>query len=188
MPPASGYAGKEAGSPDLVAVIAEVEQVASTRPPASTVGPREAAGRPADRRPPPIAPRLEVLSLTAIGGATRPRDIEDSWWKALGWTVAPWRGSPAQAVPEHIRFLVNNLPSAVDSYESVGQDIDDLRKLHAECTAAAANERRPGRVSIGRCPARLDDGHLRRADLTASAASHRVRCGTCGARWETLGE
>ncbi|MBP2364015.1 MULTISPECIES: hypothetical protein [Streptomyces] len=88
-------------------------------------------------------------------------------------------------MPEHIRFLVNNLPSAVDSYESVGQDIDDLRKLHAECTAAAANERRPGRVSIGRCPARLDDGHLRRADLTASAASHRVRC---GARWETLGE
>ncbi|MGW0780342.1 hypothetical protein [Streptomyces sp. NPDC002913] len=138
---------------------------------------------------PPIPPRLEVLALTAAGGvATRLRDIEDAWRKALGWTVAPWRGSPAQAVPEHLKFLVNNLPWAVDSYDSVGQDIDDLRKLHAECVAVAANERRPGHVKIGRCPARYDDGTLCRAELTANAGSHRVRCGQCGSRWETLGE
>ncbi|MEI5032406.1 hypothetical protein RB201_04195 [Streptomyces sp. S1A(2023)] len=100
-----------------------------------------------------------------------------------------WRTQTAgKAVPEHLKFLVNNLPWAVSSYESVGQDIDDLRRLHAECVAVAANEHRPGRVSIGRCPARYDDGTLCRADLTATASSHRVRCGTCGARWETLGE
>ncbi|MCX4605482.1 hypothetical protein OG402_33995 [Streptomyces anulatus] len=152
-------------------------------------GARRPGGATSGSRTPPIPPRLEVLTLTANGGvATRLRDIEDSWRKALGWTVAPWRGSPLQAAPEHLRFLANNLPWAVDSYESVGQDIDDLRKLHAECTAVAANEHRPGRVSIGRCPTRDDDGTPCRADLTATASSHRVRCGTCGARWETLGE
>lgn len=152
-------------------------------------GARRPGGATSGSRTPPIPPRLEVLTLTAVGGvATRLRDIEDSWRKALGWTVAPWRGSPVQAVPEHIKFLTNNLPWAVYSYESVGQDIDDLRRLHAECVAVAANEHRPGRVNIGRCPTRGEDGTLCRADLTATASSHRVHCGQCGARWETLGE
>ncbi|MET8378031.1 hypothetical protein [Streptomyces microflavus] len=152
-------------------------------------GARRPGGATSGSRTPPIPLRLEVLALTANGGvATRLRDIEDSWRKALGWTVAPWRGSPVQAVPELLRFLTNNLPWAVCSYESVGQDIDDLRRLHTECTAVAANEHRPGRVNIGRCPARYDDGSLCQADLTATASSHRVHCGACGARWETLGE
>lgn len=152
-------------------------------------GAARGGGATSGSKNPPIPPRLEVLALTANGGvATRLRDIEDAWRKALGWTVAPWRGSPAQAVPEHLRFLVNNLPWAVDSYDSVGQDIDDLRKLHAECTAVAANEHRPGRVSIGRCPTRGDDGTPCRAELTATASSHRVHCGQCGTRWETLND
>ncbi|MFI2081450.1 hypothetical protein ACH43Y_14020 [Streptomyces rubiginosohelvolus] len=100
-----------------------------------------------------------------------------------------WRTQTAsRAVPAHLTFLANNLPWAVSSYESIGQDIDDLRRLHAECVAVAANEHRPGRVQIGRCPTRGDDGTLCRADLTATASSHRVHCGQCGARWETLGE
>lgn len=109
---------------------------------------------------------------------------------AKGDRVYPhWRSQAApQAVPERIKFLINNLPWAVDSYESVGQDIDDLRRLHAECTAVAANEHRPGRVKIGRCPTRLDDGHLCRAELTATASSHRVHCGQCGTKWETLND
>jgi hypothetical protein len=136
----------------------------------------------------PIPPRLEVLALVGPGGvAARLRDIEDSWRKALGWTVAPWRGSPAQAVPQHATFLTNNLLWACSSYESAGQDIDDLRTLHAECTAIANHERRPGRVAIGLCPTRTDDA-LCGQPLTATAASHRVRCGTCGTRWETLDE
>jgi len=151
-------------------------------------GATRGGGTTSGSKTPPIPPRLEVLALTANGGvATRLRDIEDAWRAALGWTVAPWRGSPAQAVPKHIEFLVNNLPWAVDSYDSVGQDIDDIRKLHAECVAVAANEHRPGRVKIGRCPVHTDDG-LCRAELTATASSHRVRCGTCGTRWETLGD
>lgn len=137
-------------------------------------------------RVPPIPPRIEVLTLTGPGGvAARLRDIEDAWRAALGWTIAPWRGSPAQAVPEHVRFLINNLPWACDSYDSIGQDIDDLRRLHAEATAAISRERRPGRVQTGLCPASLEDG-LCSAQLTATSASHRIRCQTCGTEWDGL--
>ena len=58
----------------------------------------------------------------------------------------------------------------------------EIRKLHAECEAIVNDERKPGRVQIGPCPVQLDDGHCRQ-QLTASAASHRVRCSACGARW-----
>lgn len=137
---------------------------------------------------PPIPPRLEVLALVGPGGvAARLSAIEDSWRAALGWTVAPWRGSPAQAVPHLTGFLANNLLWACSSYEEVGQDIDDLRRLHAECTALVNDERRPGRVQIGNCPVRVDDGWCW-TPLTARADSHRIHCGACGARWETLGE
>lgn len=151
-------------------------------------GARRIGGGSSGSKTPPIPPRLEVLALVGPGGvAARLRDIEDSWRKALDWTVAPWRGSPAQAVPQHAEFLGNNLLWACSSYESVGQDIDDLRRLHGECLAIVNDERKPGRVAIGLCPVQLDDG-LCGQQLTASAASHRVRCGNCGARWETLGE
>lgn len=143
---------------------------------------------PSGSKTPPIPPRLDVLNLVGPGGiAARLRDIEDAWRNTLGWTVAPWRGSPAEAVPQHVAFLANNLLWACERYEAVGQDIDDLRKLHAECSALVANERRPGRVQIGACPIPVEEGWCGAA-LTASTGSHRVRCGGCGARWEGLGE
>ncbi|MFJ4785124.1 hypothetical protein [Streptomyces sp. NPDC088794] len=139
-------------------------------------------------RTPPIPPRLEVLTLVGPGGvAARLSAIEDAWRQTLGWTVASWRGSPAQAMPQLVAFLANNLLWACGSYEEVGQDIDELRRLHGEMKAVADDERRPGRVQIGNCPVRVDDG-LCWTPLTASAASHRVRCGGCGTRWETIGE
>jgi len=146
------------------------------------------AGPTAGTRTPPIPPRLDVLNLVSPGGmASRLAAIEDSWRATLGWSIAPWRGSPAQSIPHHVAFLANNLLWACSSYEEVGQDIDDLRRLHGECTALVNDERRPGRVQIGNCPVTVDDG-LCWTPLTASAASHRVRCGGCGSRWETLGE
>jgi hypothetical protein len=168
---------------ELPALFAQLNTTAALMRGASRIG-----GGSTGSKTPPIPPRLEVLALVGPGGvAARLRDIEDSWRKALGWTVAPWRGSPAQAVPAHATFLANNLLWACSSYESTGQDVDDLRKLHGECTAIVNNERKPGRVAIGLCPARVDDT-LCGQQLTATAASHRVRCGTCGTRWETLGE
>jgi hypothetical protein len=139
-------------------------------------------------RTPPIPPRLDVLNLVSPGGiAARLSAIEDAWRATLGWTIAPWRGSPAQAIPHHVEFLGNNLLWACSSYEAVGQDIGDLRRLHGECTALVNDERRPGRVQIGNCPVRVGDGYCW-APLTARADSHRVHCGGCGGRWETLGE
>jgi DNA-directed RNA polymerase subunit RPC12/RpoP len=139
-------------------------------------------------RTPPIPPRLDVLNLVSPGGiAARLSAIEDAWRAELGWTIAPWRGSPRQAIPQHVEFLANNLLWACSSYEAVGQDIDDLRRLHGECTALVNDERRPGRVQIGNCPVPVGD-ELCWTPLSATAASHRVRCGGCGSRWETLGE
>ena len=146
---------------------------------------------------PPIPPRLDVLNLVAAGGvAARLQAIEDSWRVALGRRIehrtdrvrlfATWRSHPTTAVPEHIAFLKINLQRAADSYESVAQDVEEIRRLHAECTAAVANERRPGRVQTGLCPVRVND-QLCRAQLTAVATSHRIRCGTCGTEWADLG-
>jgi DNA-directed RNA polymerase subunit RPC12/RpoP len=149
-------------------------------------GARKPGSATSGSRTPPIPPRLEVLTLTGPGGAAaRLAAIEDAWRQALGWTVAPWRGSPAQAVPEHARFLINNLPWACDSYDSIGQDIDDLRRLHAEATAAVSGERKPGRVQTGLCPVPLEAGPCGQ-QLTATAASHRIRCSTCGTEWDGL--
>ncbi|MGW0905008.1 hypothetical protein [Streptomyces sp. NPDC002853] len=151
-------------------------------------GARRIDGGAGGSKTPPIPPRLEVLALVGPGGvAARLSAIEDSWRQALGWTVAPWRGSPAQAIPPLAKFLADNLLWACGGYESVGDDVEAVRILHAECAAIVNDERKPGRVQIGLCPVQLDDGHCRQ-QLTASAASHRVRCGNCGTRWETLGE
>lgn len=150
-------------------------------------GARKVGAATSGSRVPPIPPRLEVLSLVAAGGvATRLRDIEDAWRKALGWTVAPWRGGPAEAVPEHAKFLINNLPWACDAYDSIGQDIDDIRRLHAECTTALTGERRPGRVNVGLCPITDEAGDPCGTQLTASAGSPRIQCGNCGTEWPDM--
>lgn len=161
-------------------------------------GARRSGGGGSGTKTPPIPPRLEVLSLVGPGGvAVRLQAIEDSWRQALGWGIearsdgrrvfAAWRTDPARAVPEHAKFLLNNLPWAVERYESIGQDIDELRKLHGEMKAIADHEQRPGRVKIGLCPTLNDTGPCA-APLTARADSHRVHCGSCDSRWETLGE
>ncbi|MEU5976364.1 hypothetical protein [Streptomyces sp. NPDC047315] len=140
-------------------------------------------------RTPPIPPRLDVLALTGPGGVgARLAAVEDSWRTALGWTVAPWRGSPVQAVPEHVRFLVNNLPWACSEYESVGDDVVELRRLAAECRAALDGSGRPGRVRVGSCPAVVEGARVCGEALTATAENLRIRCRSCGARWETLEE
>lgn len=135
-------------------------------------------------RVPPIPPRLEVLTLTGPGGvAARLAAIEDAWRQALGRRIGTWAGSPAQAVPVHINFLVINLQRACEQYDSVGQDIDDIRRLHAEVTAALSAERRPGRVQIGPCPVQVEGG-LCGMPLTATVASSFVRCPNCEAEWD----
>ncbi|SES03653.1 hypothetical protein [Streptomyces qinglanensis] len=144
-------------------------------------------GNVSGSRTPPIPPDVRVLNLVAPGGAaTRLAAIEDAWRQALGWTMAPWRGNARQAVPEHVRFLVNNLPWAVDAYESVGQDVEEVRQLHAELGAALDPTKRAGRVKVGLCPIAYDDGTQCGAQLTASTGSPRIRCGDCGSEWPDM--
>lgn len=139
---------------------------------------------PSGSKTPPIPPRIDVLNLVGPGGiAARLRDIEDAWRAVLGWTVAPWRGSPAEAIPQHASFLANNLLWACSSYEPVGQDIDDLRRLHGEVKAAAERKPKFGNVKIGLCPVRLDDGPCGE-QLYASARSFKTACVSCGSAWK----
>ncbi|WP_435601334.1 hypothetical protein [Streptomyces sp. C10-9-1] len=147
----------------------------------------------------PVPTNPAVLSLLGPGGiAHRLLAIEDSWRIALGrpielrtdgWRVfAPWRSYPPLAVPEHVNFLVINLERACERYDSVGQDIDDVRRLHAECEAALEGGH-PGRVPTGTCPTLISspDGPRRcAAELTATTTNHRIRCTACGTRWDGL--
>lgn len=160
-------------------------------------GSRSASSGPTGTRTPPLPLNATVLNLAAAGGvATRLQAIEDSWRQALGWAIeprsdsrivfAPWRVDPARDVPARIKFLGNNLLWACSSYESVGDDLEEIRRLHAECTAALSGDRRPGRVKVGYCPARYDTGERCQQPLTATAANHRIRCGGCGARWDDM--
>lgn len=135
-------------------------------------------------RVPPIPPRLEVLALTGPGGvAARLVAIEDAWRAALGRRIGIWAGSPAQAVPVHVSFLVINLQWACEQYESVGQDIDDIRRLYGEITAALSSDPKPGRVKIGLCPTRIESAWCA-TQLTASARSFKTECLSCGTAWE----
>ncbi|WP_405536912.1 hypothetical protein [Streptomyces antimycoticus] len=159
-------------------------------------GARRGGAPTSGSRTPPIPPRLEVLSLAANGGAaTRLQAIEDSWRQALGWGLelrrndlhvfASWRSDPRRDVPARIRFLINNLPWACDDYDSVGQDIEEIRRLHAECKQALSHDRKPGRVNVGHCPIQID-GETCGAQLTATAANSHIRCGNCGTQWDDM--
>lgn len=135
----------------------------------------------------PVPLRLDVLALTAAGGvATRLQALEDAWRGALGRHIATWAGSPAQAVPVHVDFLRINLQWAAEQYDGVAEDFVEMRRLRAEMVAALSATARPARIGIGPCPTRLEDGSLCGAPLATTAASHRVRCSACGARWEDV--
>jgi len=147
-------------------------------------GSRSSGGLASGSKTPPIPPRLEVLALVGPGGiAARLSAIEDSWRKAFNRRVATWAGSPREAVPAHAHFLAINLRRACEEYESVGQDIDDLRRLHGECKALVEQKPRAGQVKIGLCPA-IVEGRRCFEQLYASTRSFKTACPKCGAAWE----
>lgn len=143
----------------------------------------------------PVPLRLDVLNLTGPGGiATRLQAIEDSWRKAFGRRIElgvtdglrvypSWRANPAHTIPGHIAFLAINLQKACEEYESIGQDINTIRVLHAECTAPVENKPRTGQVKIGLCPVRGENGPCA-TQLTATTRSFTTQCPTCGTTWE----
>lgn len=178
----------------LPALFAQLNQTAALIP-----GARKTSGAaPSGSRTAPLPLRLDVIDLVGPGGiATRLQAIEDSWRQALGRRIQPatdgvrifasWRSNPARAVPGHVEFLVINLQRACEQYESIGQDIDDIRQLHATCTAIVEQKPKIGSVKIGVCPVSIDDGRCAE-QLYASARSFKTVCQTCGTTWEGVHE
>ncbi|MFH8616206.1 hypothetical protein ACH4E8_14180 [Streptomyces sp. NPDC017979] len=82
-------------------------------------------------------------------------------------------------MPEHVRFSANNLLWACSEYESVGDDVAELRRLAAERRAALEGSGRPGPVRVGSCPAVVEGAECGEV-LTATADSLRIRCRSCG--------
>jgi hypothetical protein len=158
---------------ELPALFARINSTA-----ALVRGSRRGTGMPTGSRVPPIP-----LNLAAAGGvATRLQVIEDAWRQTLGWTVTPWRGNSGQSLPRQIEFLSNNLGWACERYEEVGQDVEEIRRVHAECTAALSPDRRIGPIRIGACPVLTVDGPCKR-QLTASTRKEAIKCQGCGTEW-----
>jgi DNA-directed RNA polymerase subunit RPC12/RpoP len=145
----------------------------------------------------PMPLRLDVITLSAAGGIpTRLQAIEDAWRLARGFTIRPntdgtrifasWRTNPAHATSTHTRFLRMNLSWACTTYGEIGQDLQEIRRLHTEATTALSPDPRPGRIQVGTCPTLLPDHTACGARLTASTTDQRIRCHTCGARWAGL--
>lgn len=166
----------------------------------STSTPGEHRGGGTGGRAAPIPLRLDTLNLTAGGGAaTRLCAIEDAWRLALGRRIpvrrdtvrvfAAWRANPAADVPEHVNFLRINLERACESYPEVADDLNEIRRIHGECRAALDPGARGRRIAIGPCPI-TPAGATQPCGtpLTATTANHRVRCGTCGTRWDGLAD
>lgn len=138
---------------------------------------------------------LGALCLVGPGGvATRLQAIEDSWRGALGRrriipqdavrVFAPWRTHPASAVPGHLAFLRFNLDWAARSYESVNDDVEEIRALHRECTTALDPSPRPRPVKVGLCPATLAHGARCGTQLTVRPPASVIRCTGCGMTWD----
>jgi hypothetical protein len=154
----------------------------------TTQGPSAGRRAPNGAHTAPLPLRLHPLTLTATGGvSTRLQAIEDSWRAARGRRLAPWAGSPHQAVTAHLAFLRINLDWACESYPEIAQDIDELRRLANEMTTALDPGPSSIRIQIGSCPALPDDATTPcGTPLTASTSTHSVRCDTCGTRWDGL--
>ena len=156
-------------------------------------GARTASIGSSGSRTAPIPPRLDALALVGPGGvAAELQAIEDAWRIALGRAIAPrsdgvrlfasWRSHPATAVPEHATFLRFNLQRACERYESIGQDIETLRRLHAKCKAVIERKPKTGNVKIGLCPEPLEGGRCFE-QLFATTRSFQTTCGNCGTSW-----
>ena len=138
--------------------------------------------------------KLDALirdAMTKFNGLSAEEKRDHRRAQAISWVYGEMclsRTDPDDPITrEEENAMKEQIADIYDRRNAEQKDIDEIRTLHAECAAIVIDERKPGRVAIGLCPAQLDDGFCR-APLTASAASHRVRCSACGGRWETLGE
>jgi hypothetical protein len=144
--------------------------------------------------------RLDVLNLLAGDAPRRLQAHEDTWRRQLEWTIAPWRGSPTQALAGVTKFLLGNLHWACHTAQA---DVDDLHRdahrLVRELRTVTTGERTT-RTPIGHpCPYPalghpMDDPQAPACggELRMDARTVVIRCSTCMTeiprhRWLELG-
>jgi DNA-directed RNA polymerase subunit RPC12/RpoP len=152
----------------------------------------QTSGRVRTSKTAPLPVALQPLSLRAPGGIVAGlQAIEDSWRAALGWTMAPrtdgvrvfapWRTNPQAAIPEHTRFITNNLLWACASYEEVAYDLDVIGDLYWQAKNTITGTR-PRLIPV-RCRLLYDDGTECGEKMAVDINKTSARCPSCGTRW-----
>lgn len=155
-------------------------------------GTSDAGGRVKTSKSAPLPVALQPLSLRAPGGIVAGlQAIEDNWRAALGWTMAPrsdgirvfapWRTNPQAAIPEHARFIINNLLWACASYQEVPYDLDVISDLYWQAKNTITGSR-PRLIHV-RCRALYDDGGECGEKMTVDINKTSARCPVCVTRW-----
>ncbi|WP_069883491.1 hypothetical protein [Streptomyces luteocolor] len=143
--------------------------------------PQNAASGPLGTREAPIPPRLAVLAQTGPGGvvAQLQAGIEDSWRKALGWTMIPDR--PHRDIDGVITFLVDNLLWACERYEEIADDLRTIADIHTRLKTLETGEPGPKKFTAY-CDTGGCDGEMRITLWTAHTA-----CPACGTHYDKTG-
>lgn len=148
---------------------------ALTKGAAGGEGPR-GAGR---ELPAPL--RIAILNQTGPGGVVTQLQsgIEDSWRRALGWTIAPTRHHGD--IDGITVFLINNLPWACERYDEIADDLKTIADIHNTLTSLETGERKP-RSFAAYCQTPDCEGQLRITLWTA-----RATCPACATRYDKAG-
>ena len=133
---------------------------------------------------PPLPVNVAALDLRANGGmVSLLLDIEDSWRRQLGWTIAGFRGDFEQTLAAVVPVLVNAIGWACSDYEDVADDLATIRRLHNQASQLVTGNREQ-RVPLGCCPARDEQsGAVCGSRLQVSPWALRISCGSCGSSW-----
>lgn len=142
---------------------------------AAVDGPR-GTGREA---PAPL--RIAILNQTGPGGVVTQLQsgIEDSWRKALGWTIAPTRHHGD--IDGVTMFLINNLPWACERYGEIADDLATIAKIHSTLSGLETGDRKP-RSFAAYCATVDCEGQLR-----ITVKTSRATCPACGTRYDKTG-
>ncbi|OLZ72540.1 hypothetical protein AVW11_03880 [Streptomyces amritsarensis] len=120
---------------------------------------------------------LFVLSLTAVGGAvTTLQAIEDSWRRALGWSMGLTRHRAD--IDGATSFLINNLRWACENYDEVAHDLRTIARTHAALSNIQTGQRAPRLYSLS-CSTIDCAGRMR-----VTLFDPRATCPDCGQLYE----
>lgn len=110
--------------------------------------------------------KIQVLSLTANGGAvTTLQAIEDAWRATLTWSMGETRHRAD--IDGATGFLINNLRWACESYPEIADDLHAIERLHGQFSSIDTGEQALRRIILhcatedcdGRIPGNINSKH-----------------------------